>query len=361
MLNAIKEILESAIQAPSGENSQPWEFKIRDNHIIEVYNIPTRDKSLYNFQQQGAYVAHGALIENILIASSQLGYRADLKLFPEESNKNLISIFELSKSIIKNEVLYPYIKSRVTNRKPYEITPLTNEQKAELKDVVKEVGDDADIRFVEDREKIASLARALSTNERIIFENFHLHNFFFGHINWNADEDFAKKVGFYIKTLELSPQVQKGFSLFKHWRLLQILNKVAGVSKKAASENAKLYTASGALGVVLIKSSTPKDFISAGRIMQRIWLKATKMGLSIQPVTGVIFLMRRISAENTDNLSPDQVEHIKEAYDKIRTSFNVEGETIAMLFRVGVDGDPSARSSRISLHDVMKSNMTQKY
>lgn len=51
MKEVIKEILESAIYAPSGENNQPWKFRLKDNGI-DVFNVPERDTSLYNFRQQ---------------------------------------------------------------------------------------------------------------------------------------------------------------------------------------------------------------------------------------------------------------------------------------------------------------------
>lgn len=61
----IKKILEAAVQAPSGDNSQPWRFEIRDRDgEIRIFNIPERDKSLYNYGQMASCVAHGALIEN---------------------------------------------------------------------------------------------------------------------------------------------------------------------------------------------------------------------------------------------------------------------------------------------------------
>ena len=61
----IRQILESGIQAPSGENSQPWRFKRERNGDVErvwLFNRPEADQSLYNYEQSGSYVAHGALL-----------------------------------------------------------------------------------------------------------------------------------------------------------------------------------------------------------------------------------------------------------------------------------------------------------
>jgi hypothetical protein len=65
MLPEIKEILELAVNAPSGHNSQPWRFVIQDN-TIQIFNIPDKDKTLFNWKQKGSLTAHGTLIENIV-------------------------------------------------------------------------------------------------------------------------------------------------------------------------------------------------------------------------------------------------------------------------------------------------------
>ena len=46
----IKKILEYAIWAPSGDNSQPWRFEA-ENDQIRVFNVPERDTSLYNYNK----------------------------------------------------------------------------------------------------------------------------------------------------------------------------------------------------------------------------------------------------------------------------------------------------------------------
>ena len=115
MVEDIKKIIEIAVNAPSGENVQPWKFRIKDDELY-VYNIPERDQSPYNFMQRGSLVAHGALIENILIASSPIGLEANVSLFPDGSKEDLIAVVSFSKSTPKDESLFEYITKRSTNR-----------------------------------------------------------------------------------------------------------------------------------------------------------------------------------------------------------------------------------------------------
>src|SRR3989344_7562090 len=114
----LESILEAALQAPSGENCQPWRFSI-EKETICVWNIPSRDASPYNSGQRGSYVAHGALLENLSIAAKHFGYGAYISLFPDKSLEHLVATISLVKETPQDDTLYPFIFSRTTNRKPY--------------------------------------------------------------------------------------------------------------------------------------------------------------------------------------------------------------------------------------------------
>ena len=114
----IEDILNLAVCAPSGDNCQPWKFEVSDNKI-DIFNVPDRDKALYNFRQSGSMVAHGALIENIFIITSKLGYEGHLSFPPAKEKNDLVASLTLTESKPKEEPLYNFIKIRTTNRKLY--------------------------------------------------------------------------------------------------------------------------------------------------------------------------------------------------------------------------------------------------
>lgn len=340
----IKKILEAAIHAPSGENCQPWRFEIRGDEI-GVFNLPKKDQSLYNEGQMASYVAHGALIENIFIASSAFGYRIKFDLFPQENNSCLVAIVSLEKDSSAEDPLYHYIQTRCTNRKPYKSEPFSGDQSAQLIAVAEEIAG-GKLILVRDRENINTLARAGSVNEQVMLGNEFLHNFFFTHVNWTQAEEDKKRIGFYIKTLELPPPAQIMFKIFRHWPIMRVLNRI-GLAKMAAKANAKIYASCAAMGAVVMPRKTPQDFITAGRIMQRVWLKATQMGLSIQPLTGVLFFMQGIRAGHTEHFTHRQIDLIKNAYADIKKALDIKDQEVVMMFRIGEGTEPSACSSRL--------------
>ncbi|PIT92627.1 MAG: nitroreductase [Candidatus Harrisonbacteria bacterium CG10_big_fil_rev_8_21_14_0_10_42_17] len=351
MKDYLKNILEIAIHAPSGENCQPWRFKIEEDKVF-IYNNPKSDESLYNFKQRGSLIAHGMLLENIAIASSVHGYQINIALFPHGDHlQNLVAVVEFQKTVVEHQSLYDSILKRVTNRKRYQRTALALEQR----DSILRVGSGTGwgkIYLTEEHRHINTLARVGSMNERLVFENSSLHNFLFSHITWTKAEDNNKRVGFYIKTLEM-PMPAKVFRVFQSWSLVKALNRV-GFSKTIWKQNAKTYSSSSAMGIIGFRGNSSKDFVLAGRLFQRLWLTTTKEGLSLQPLTGVLFFMQRILEGDYDHFSSHHVELIKSSYDHVVKIFGLsEDVAVPIMFRIGYGGHPSARASRFSLNELL--------
>jgi nitroreductase len=346
-----KEILDSAILAPSGDNSQPWRFAIHDNRI-DVFNLPARDTSLFNYRQRASLVAHGALVENMLIASSALGYETKLAIFPDRANPNLVATIELEESAAGDEPLYPFITQRTTNRKLYKPLPLTDAQRQSLVNSSKAVGA-GEVRLVESEGEKRTVAKVIGLNDRLVFENRYLHAFLFDHIRWSDAEARQTKDGLDIKTLELAPPDALAFRLFKNYSLLQALN-LFGVSKLVGKNAEKLAMSASAICAITMSGSKADDYLAAGRVLQRVWLEATRLGLSFQIMTGITFLMQRVADGEIGLLSPEQVTLIGEARRRLTGAFNLTNETVMLMFRVGRNSSPSARSLRLPLESLVK-------
>jgi nitroreductase len=342
MNEVIKKIINYAIWAPSGDNTQPWRFEINKNEI-RVFIVPERDTSLYNYNQNASLVAIGGLIENIKIAAPHYGYVVSINFFPEGITSNLVATILLNEGAQQDDPLYLYIKERVTNRKPYETRPLSNEHKQ----YILEIGDTVDnisVKLVDEPGNIESLANAASVNEKVVLENKQLHNFLFSHITWSEEED-EKKKGFFVKTLELKGPQVVAFKLFRHWPILKLFNKI-GASDLVARDNAKIYKQSGAFVAIIANDTSPFSFLKSGMLMQKLWLRATKLGLGVQPLTGVLFLHHRISAGNNGGLLNHHIDLVEKAYFIIEKIFETNNRPIIMMFRIGYADKPSARCSR---------------
>jgi len=281
----IKKILEIAINAPSGSNSQPWKFKV-EGKKINVIALPEKDHPILNYRNRGTWIAHGALIENIIIVASSFGYSAKVRIFPDSKQPNLTAIIELIIGLSESDSLFSVIPLRMTNRKPYENKLLTDVQKKEFLSSVSQFKE-VNIKFTEDKKKCRSTGEALSINEIVTFENKKLHKLFFEEIVWSSADESTRKSGLYLKTMELKPPQQAALKLLRNWQIMKFFNHLK-FARMIAKDNAKIY-ASGAGTGIIIANDRDEDFLLAGRAMERLWLKATQMKLSFHLITGTMF------------------------------------------------------------------------
>ena len=79
----IHQVLDLARWAPSGDNTQPWRFEVLSEQSAHVHGYDTRDTCVYDLDGHASQLSHGALIENIVIAATRFGARADWSIVSE--------------------------------------------------------------------------------------------------------------------------------------------------------------------------------------------------------------------------------------------------------------------------------------
>lgn len=345
-----REVIEAAVRAPSGDNCQPWRFVISGD-VIQIYNIPDKDTSPFNLRQRASYVAHGALLENLSIAASAFGFSPEISLFPDSNDPNLVAIVHMREGTASVDPLFPFIPKRCTNRKRYrggELSPLESQSLASASERIP----GGKVALTRNKSEQSEIAQIVSLNDRLMFENQYLHAFLFDHVRWNDAEAREKSDGLDIKTLELAPPDSLAFPLLKSWPLVNLLGNF-GVTRIIAGSARKLALSAAAIGVVSVPGNSDKDCIAAGRLMERVWLEATKLDLSFQLMTGLTLLVRRVINGETENIAPQHVELIRKAYGTLANRFGIDESSLFIMFRVGRCGPPSAYSMRYPLEKVI--------
>ena len=343
MNDKIFKILETAIHAPSGDNSQPWEFDVSDS-VLKVYNVIGKDNKIFNYKERGSLFAHGALIENINILATQQSLSADIVLLPDPNEPSLIAKISFTNDLtVEFDPLAYYIEKRHTNRKAFNDTKLTETQKEIFLKFCLDRG--VKVGFIEDPKNKEIIAKAASNTERIMLQHKPLHDLFFSFIRWTREEELQNP-GLFLKTMELAPPKQIVFKLYRNWKLAILFNFL-GLPNVISSENALVYQKCAAFGLLSSSNSNPESFIKAGRAFQRIWLQATTYNLSIQPVSAILYLDARIKEEGRGDFSEKFSEDISKASLEITQSFHITNETPIMLFRIGFSSEPTAVSSHV--------------
>ncbi len=345
-------LVEAAIEAPSGENAQPWRFRV-ENLTLLMYHNPGSDESLYNYKNFGTYVCEGAAVENMLIKGESTGQQVRLEILPDPANTFLVARIALDGTTAPRSIeLAKGIPTRTTNRKAYKKSPLKEEDVQALEGALKMFeGDGIQHRRITDRKAINALAKVGSSNEQIMLGNEELHGFFFSHLTWSEKEDAEKKVGFYIKTLELPPPIQALFKVFKSWSVMKTLKKI-GFPKLVGKGNADTYASSAEFGVITVPELNPKNMILAGRAFERLWLTAESRGIRLQPLTGTIFM--NFFAENVPqgHFSSEERALLFEQKRILYEEAGIQKGTIVLMYRLGYGPKPSARATRFSVEEL---------
>ena len=76
--SVVRQILELARWAPSGDNTQPWRFEIEDEQHLVVHGFDMRDHVIYDLQGRASQLALGGLLETIEIAARSRGLKCDI-------------------------------------------------------------------------------------------------------------------------------------------------------------------------------------------------------------------------------------------------------------------------------------------
>lgn len=351
----IKKIIEYGIYAPSGDNSQPWKFVISKDNKIFLYNIADKDNPILNIHEGGSMISHGAVILNMEIAADSFGYKTIVSYFPDPSLKDLVAILNFIKNDKQNNLydlsLLESIKKRCTNRNHYK-RELKENIKNELNQTSKVT--DLKIKLFYNQEDKDLLASCISISEEIILQTKDLHELLFVDVSWTKKEEAIKRHGLYVKTLEFNPAQLFVFWLCRKWKNISFLNKKIGFSKIVGKQNADIYKSSGAIGLILIPNTDKISYVKAGELLQYIWLKATILGLSFQPVTGLFFLNERIKNLDINSMTEENSKKICDAYNDLKNYTKSDGDIIVTSFRIGESKNSSGRSSRLNPNIVIE-------
>lgn len=165
-------------------------------------------------------------------------------------------------------------------------------------------------------------------------------------------EDDEKRAGFYIETLELPPPGKAIFKLLRTWRRAQLFERI-GLHKLIATGNGATNASASAIGGISVTATDPETFVVAGRSLERLWLQATALGLSFQPIAGMLFMKLCIDMGERRAFTSANLAAIDRAYEDASKLMSDDGRRLIFMFRVGHGKPPTARSSRFPLETAL--------
>ena len=330
--------------APSGDNSRPWKFVIKEGSVFQ-YALLGKDNPALNYKHGGTLIANGAAIENILAIAAARGYVGEVVYEPLPEDISCVAQITFQEQDVPALFTQEDIERRHTNRTRYQHTPLDQELVNRLATFSADL---PGVRMViaEDPAAVAALGRAGSKAEVVILETKELHSLLFESVKWTAAEEQVAKSGLFIDTLELDPIAKFFFRQCRKWGLMNFLNTFR-FAHFIASEDAKSYSSGGAYVGIVVSQTRSVDFLNAGRLAERAWLLLNKAGYGVHPIVAALFFGLRIKEGAVDGLTQKHIELMVESNRAIEAAFRVgTEEQVVFMFRTGIAPHPSARSSK---------------
>lgn len=356
----ILRILDQARWAPSGDNTQPWRFEILSGQHLVVHGSDTRRTVVYDRSGFASQIATGALLENITIAASGYGLKAEISCRTNDPDEEhpLYDVYFLEDSTILRDPLLPFIESRCVNRRPLGRVPLTPEEKGLL---LKSMSHTASlpsfyrILWLENFSAKLSMARITQASGKlrlVIPEAYPVHR---AVIEWNArysiDRIPDQALGLSFSILPLMCWIMG------RWERVQFFNRFLGGTLIPRLELDILPSLACSAHFVLLAPVPPQtltDYVDAGRALCRFWLGVTAQGLQFQPeMTPLIFrsyVLRNTSFSRSPS-SFDQARKISLALERLIGKD--QADRAVFMGRVGRGNPPISRSLRLPLPSLL--------
>ncbi|ADE16304.1 UBA/THIF-type NAD/FAD binding protein [Nitrosococcus halophilus Nc 4] len=351
----IERILDMARWAPSGDNTQPWRFEIKDPHHVVIHGFDTRDHCVYDLEGRASQLSIGALLESMAIAATRFGLRADIQRDSGAAETHpKFEVRFVPDTSTRPDPLWPYIPVRATQRRALSMRSLTPREKNALEDAVKP---SFSIHWFESLGNRLKVAQLLFMNGKLRLTTPEAYEVHRDVIEWNTrfSEDRIPD-----QAVGLDPLgVQLMRWAMKSWSRVKFLNTYLGGTLLPRAQLDFIPSIACAAHFLIIIEKSPQSidgYIAAGRAWQRFWLTATQLNLRLQPeMTPLIFRAYiRDGVEFSKNESSLRLaERLSSRLEQL-ISPKISQRALVMG-RIGAGPAPKARSVRLPVERLMVS------
>jgi hypothetical protein len=348
-LDTVVKILDLARWAPSGDNTQVWEFEILAADHVAVHCHDTRDHCVYDLHGHPSQISYGALLETLSIAASGFGLRADVS----REGSELAPVFQVrlrADPLVQASALIPSIKRRTVQRRPLERRPLSAEQKRQLEAAV---GEGYTIQWIEgaQRRRAAMLMYRNARLRLTMPEAFEVHRSI---IEWDARHSLDKVPD---QALGVDAMTTKLMRWAMHsWPRMKTVNTLMGTWAPRLQMDLIPGLACAAHYVIKARQAPQgiDDYVAAGRAVQRFWLTLTALGLLMQPEMTPLIFTSYLRQGIRFSVLPQMERAARRLEGQMASLIETDAAAPVYMGRLGYGPQPRARSLRKSLGELLR-------
>lgn len=345
MHTAIDSLLLAARLAPSGDNTQPWDFTVeRSENRVTILSNPTRDPSPMNAGDRMSRIAIGAAVENMLQMASANGWEFEVDYTEASVSIRMQQSYEPAD-------LSPTLHDRVSNRRKYDGREVPRQVSETLSQSVAAEAL-AQANWVTQISERRDLCELIGKADACMLSNEQIRKAFLAKVRFDQPSTAVVDEGLSLGSLELSAAERAGLRMMR-W-MPNILLQIGGAKKTFRSTALKLARSASGFCVVTSKDDMPRTDYDVGRVLQRSWLSLTELGFAVQPMMSLLVL-RNIqdngSQELKRQLNPQGISDLLSQFSNL-PALRDRGMPAAML-RFGYAKPPTARTGRLSIEKML--------
>ncbi len=255
-------LLNYAILAPSSHNSQPWKFNVTKDEIL-VFVDKSRRLQVADADQRELYVSLGCALENLIIAADHFGYNCSVVYFPGENNLAAKVVLQPAVNPARDRRLFSAIFSRHTNCNPYEPQAIAE---TDLETIYRLSYDPDVSTFI--------------TSDSVIKRKF-LDLVVQANGIQYSNANYKSELGHWLGRGVMGPTGIEA-------KMAQLAVVFLDSGPQQTKKDAELINSTPCLSFISTVNNDSISSLKAGRALERFWLAATALGISLQPMSQVL-------------------------------------------------------------------------
>lgn len=332
----VEALVEAAHWAPSADNSQPWRFVWDGQRLLLHFDEERVKGRTFGPQAHATLMAMGAATENILQMAAHLGAKLEWGFSSEAGHG--YAWFDPATDKPHAQFQKALLFERHTNRGNYSKSLLPKELLQQIESSQENL---ATARVFSGKMAVNQVAALVQHASALRFQNPEVHHLLASSLRFSVED---AQDGLDVRTLGLPPGGGLMLRLVSEWQTMSALNRL-GLHQMFASMEANKVKQAGAI-VAIIGPGGWQGALSAGRLMEQIWIDLNAQGISVHPFYVVTDQIQRYQAG--EGFPPEQKTALAKLEKDVSALLPGTGSMLHMLLRVGYPKKKPLLSKRLS-------------
>ncbi len=260
-------MLNYAVLAPSGHNTQPWLFGVEDSEV-KLYADRTRGLPVVDPEDRALVISCGAVLFYLRVAMRHFGYEDEVEVLPDPDDPDLLARVRLAPDHAETEEersLFEAIPKRRSNRGPFEDRPVPGRLLVALQAAAWEEG--AWLHLVEEEVAKHAVTELIAEGDRIQL----------------ADKRFRRELASWVhpnrtKSRDGVPGYAFGFGDLMSLAGPFVI-RTFDTGKGQAAKDRQLAEGSPVLAILGTEGDTPPEWLATGQALASVLLRAKAEGV----------------------------------------------------------------------------------